>query len=88
MIKLETIIIIMICIIVVLTITNGVIADKTKNKRCHDMHYEECLACHSHNLTYALCSGFCIEPRQEDNEIFCSFSPEEGCSKIPKECVV
>jgi hypothetical protein len=65
-----------------------VIRENEHNEQCYNIHYAECEYCHNKNLTYALCSGFCMEQRQEDKEIFCSFSPEEGCSKIPKECVI
>ena len=37
-----------------------------KNYGCYIYHVQECLNCHSSNLTYSLCSGFCFEPREMD----------------------
>jgi hypothetical protein len=58
---------------------------------CWVYHVQECLDCHHKNLTYALCSGFCFEPRESDlsnnsMDIHCSIHPSENCFDLPKQC--
>jgi len=58
---------------------------------CYDGYVEECLDCHSENLTYALCSGFCYEPEESDlTGQGCSVHPSQDCyEEIPDDyCVI
>jgi hypothetical protein len=48
----------------------------------YDFHVFECEYCHSINKTFSLCSGFCFEPREDDNDNKpCAISPLEDCKK-------
>ena len=60
--------------------------EQKRDFNCYISHVRECLDCNSKNLSYALCSGFCFEPREMDKEIFCVTHPEEDCFELPKEC--
>lgn len=85
------IIIVFVCAMIILMFTlftmlsNG---DERKDK-CYKLHVEECLSCHSQNLSYNLCSGFCSEPIDFHLKYysFCSWHPQEDCFDLPKECI-
>lgn len=48
----------------------------------YDFHVSECEYCHSMNMTFAVCSGFCYPPRESDtNNKPCAISPLEDCKK-------
>jgi len=56
---------------------------------CYKFHVKECLSCHDKNLTYLLCSGFCVEPDEDDlnnNNTICVVHPQEDCFDLPMEC--
>lgn len=55
---------------------------------CYIFHVQECLNCHQQNLTYLLCSGFCVEPSIQDFDgKGCPVvNPLNNCFDLPKEC--
>lgn len=58
---------------------------------CYDGYVRECKECHSINMSYSLCSGFCYEPEESDlNPQLCMTHPSESCEEdIPHNyCVV
>ena len=59
-----------------------------RNYGCYIYHVQECLYCHSQNLTYLLCSGFCVKPSEQDFDgKGCPVSnPINNCFDLPKEC--
>ena len=70
-------------------INGGIQIEEDRDFGCYKSHVRECLDCHSRNLTYALCSGFCFEPRESDlnnTMTICSVHPLEDCFDLPKEC--
>ena len=61
---------------------------KDKNYGCYIYHVQECLNCQQQNLTYLLCSGFCVEPSAQDLDgKGCPvIHPTVNCFDLPKEC--
>ena len=57
-----------------------------KNSTCYEMHKQECYSCHSKNLSYALCSGFCYEPEDIDFNTECIYHPKESCENVQRAC--
>lgn len=58
-------------------------------KDFHDFHVKECEYCHEMNMTFLLCSGFCVEQRGDERDNFCAISPIEDCEKnIPHGSIV
>lgn len=56
---------------------------------CYIEHVKECQYCHENNLTYLLCSGFCVKPNEDDLDTrnrCLSIHPIENCWELPKEC--
>ena len=91
--KMISTIVIMLLIIIVVgwALTGGISIGQDKDFGCYKSHVKECLDCHSRNLTYALCSGFCFEPREDDlnnSQTICSVHPFEDCFELPMECNV
>ena len=62
--------------------------DAKKNYDCYVFHVQECLNCHQQNLTYLLCSGFCVKPSLQDfDKRGCPVvNPLNDCFDLPKEC--
>lgn len=58
------------------------------NYSCYINHVQECQDCHSQNLTYLLCSGFCVKPSVQDlDDKGCPvIHPSRNCFDLPKEC--
>lgn len=84
--KISNIILLIMIIVAIVAIYFILSKGRTLNENCYNMHLQECLNCHSKNLSYALCSGVCFEPREIDFEIYCAFHPQEGC-QIPHACI-
>jgi hypothetical protein len=59
-----------------------------KDYACYTFHVQECLDCHKENLTYLLCSGFCVKPSLQDfDKKGCPVvNPLNNCSDLPQEC--
>ena len=57
-------------------------------KDCYDMYVIECNDCHSKNMSYLLCSGFCIESNNISER--CETDLDKSCEdNIPKNyCVL
>ena len=69
--------------------SGGIQIGEDRSFGCYKSHVKECLDCHSRNLTYALCSGFCFEQREDDlnnSMTICSVHPLEDCFELPMEC--
>jgi hypothetical protein len=62
--------------------------DIKKDYGCYIGHVKECLQCQKENLTYLLCSGFCVPPRPSDLDgKGCPVvAPGMDCFNLPKEC--
>lgn len=87
-------------IFIVIIFLLGTFTDGTKveDLACYEYHISECEECHKQNKTFALCSGFCIEPKESqlydlpngaNLENVCAIHPLEDCNKsIPKECLI
>jgi hypothetical protein len=76
--------------ILLMTIVFGVGLFAYKNHQrdlsCYEGHVIECEQCHSQNLTYALCSGFCFPTRIDEDKYWCSFPPSRNCTTMEKVC--
>lgn len=59
-----------------------------RNYGCYIYHVQECLDCQKQNLTYLLCSGFCVQPSSQDLDgKGCPvIHPTKNCFDLPKEC--
>jgi len=59
-----------------------------RNYGCYIYHVQECLDCQRQNLTYLLCSGFCVKPSSQDLDgKGCPvIHPTKNCFDLPKEC--
>lgn len=58
----------------------------TRDYNCYISHVQECLDCHNLNLTYLLCSGFCVNLQSDDDEYYCRWGLNKSCWDLPKEC--
>lgn len=45
-----------------------------------DFHISECEYCHSQNMSYGLCSGFCFNSSGSGS---CAFNLDRSCQEIP-----
>jgi hypothetical protein len=61
-----------------------------KSYGCYMSHVQECLYCQKQNLTYLLCSGFCVPPSPQDLDgKGCPvIHPSKNCFDLPRECVL
>jgi hypothetical protein len=80
-----TIILMALLFLLVAVIQTIKVANLSNDYDCYISHLKECFTCHNTGLTYSLCSGVCVEPREEDLEIFCAVHPTESCWDLPKE---
>jgi hypothetical protein len=85
-----TIILLLLAIIIVgWILTGGVrINEFERDRGCYKFHVQECLECQKQNLTYLLCSGFCVPPSEQDLDgKGCPvIHPSKDCFDLPQEC--
>jgi hypothetical protein len=84
--RLAIIIVLTILILLTIFIVTVMFFKAIKDYGCYKNHVQECLECHSQNLTYLLCSGFCVPPRYDDNNYSCTWGLNKSCEDLPKEC--
>ncbi len=83
--KKDILILIVTIIIVVILVAEFTNKGILRAKDCYDFHVQECLDCHSQNLGFAVCSGFCYNSTSDSPcfigmEKNCETSISHGCN--------